>query len=193
MISLYKNMAELLPEKTVGCHKLTKFTIEKAMTRYMISPGTYIKLTHNGEVVMSNTDMEQITNVDFCIRAHGDVLIGGLGIGMILLAIQDRPEVKSITVLEKYQDVIDLVASELQLNDKVKIINADVFSWKPEKGTKYNCIYMDIWNYINSSIYKKEMVPLIRKYSHYLVSKEEDPEKFVDCWAKWEAKNNRRL
>ena len=39
--------------------------------------------------------------MDFCCYAHGDMLIGGLGIGMIILAIQDNPEVKSITVIEK--------------------------------------------------------------------------------------------
>ena len=197
MDSIYKNMADILTEKSVGNHKLTKFTVGRndlyAMVRCGISPGTYIKLTHNGEVVMSDTSMEKRTNMDFCFNAHGDVLIGGLGIGMIILAIQDRPDVRSITVLEKYQDVIDLVANDLPLNDKVRIINADVFDWRPEKGTKYNCIYMDIWNYINAEVYKKEMVPLTRKYSHYLISKDEDPKRFVDCWAKWEAKNEMRL
>ena len=41
---------------------------------------------------MSNTYMERWTNMNFCDYAHGDVLIGGLGIGLIILAIQDNPE-----------------------------------------------------------------------------------------------------
>ena len=69
--------------------------------------------------------------MNFCTHAHGDVLIGGLGIGLIILAIQDNPEVHSITVIEKNQEVIDMVATQLPLNEKVKIIQADVFLWKP--------------------------------------------------------------
>ena len=67
------------------------------------------------------------TNMDFCCNAYGDVLIGGLGIGMIILAIQDKSKVKSITVIEKNQEVIDIIAPQLKFNDKVKIICADVF------------------------------------------------------------------
>ena len=80
--------------------------------------GTYIRLTHNGECVMSDTNMEQRTNLRFCLKAYGDIIIGGLGIGMIIMAIQDKPEVKSITVIEKNQEVIDLVASQLDFNKK---------------------------------------------------------------------------
>ena len=36
---------------------------------------------------------------------------------MIIMAIQDKPEVNSITVIEKNQEVIDLVASQLKFNE----------------------------------------------------------------------------
>ena len=52
---------------------------------------------------------------------------------------------------------------------------------------------MDIWNNINSDIYTEEMMPLIKRYRKYLVSKKEDAERYIDCWAKHEAKNNMRL
>lgn len=78
---------------------------------------------------MSDTNMEKRTNSDFCINAYGDIIIGGLGIGMIIMAIQDKPEVNTITVIEKNQEVIDLVASQLNFNDKVNIVCADVFEW----------------------------------------------------------------
>lgn len=86
-----------------------------------------VRLSRRGSVVMSDTMMEKRTNREFCDEAHGDVLVGGLGIGMILMAIQDNPAVNSITVLEKHQEVIDMVAQQLPLNKKVKIICADVF------------------------------------------------------------------
>lgn len=109
------------------------------------------------------------------------------------LAIQDDPKVKSITVLEKYQEVIDMVVPQLPLNNKIKIICADVFDWKPERGQRFDCIYMDIWNFINTDVYQDEMKPLKRKYGHYLKRKDDSPKRFNKCWAEYQAKNGRRL
>lgn len=130
MSSLYENMSELLEERELNGWKLEKFEIKQNNVRAMldgITPGKYIRLTHNDECVMSDTNMEKRTNSDFCVNAHGDIIIGGLGIGMIIMAIQDEPEVNTITVIEKNQEVIDLVASQLDFNEKVNIICADVF------------------------------------------------------------------
>ena len=168
---MYKNMPELLEERENNGWKLEKFEIKQGNFRAMVDgimPGTYIRLTHNGKCVMSDTDMEQRTNLRFCLKAHGDIVVGGLGIGMIIMAIQDKPEVKSI-------------------------ICADVFEWKPERGVKYDMAYMDIWNWINEDVYKKEMQPLKRKYARFLRSKDINPNRFNECWAEYQAKNGRRL
>lgn len=196
MSSIYKNMSELLEERELNGWKLEKFEIKQDNIRARfdgITPGKYIELLHNGECVMSDTNMEKRTNSDFCINAHGDIIIDGLGIGMIIMAIQDKPEVNTITVIEKNQEVIDIVASQLNLNDKVNIICADVFEWKPERGVKYDMAYMDIWNWINEDVYKKEMQPLKRKYARFLRSKKENPRRFNKCWAEYQAKTGRRL
>lgn len=194
---MYKDMIPTLKPSKIGDFEISYFDISEkdyiAIVREGISPGRYVKLSYKGQVVMSNTDMEKRTNLDFCVKAHGDVLIGGLGIGLIIMAIQDHEQVRSITVLEKNQDVIDLVANQLPLNKKVKIVLADVFTWKPERGKKYDCIYMDIWNWINSDVYKEEMLPLKRKYAHYLKPLIESPKRFNYCWAEWQAKNDKRL
>ena len=193
---MYLDMANLLEDKKVGDWELDHFTIgERDIIGLVqgISPGTYVRLMHEGEVVMSNTDMEKRTNADFCRKAYGDVLIGGLGIGMIILAIQDKPEVKSITVIEKNQEVIDMVASQLKFNEKVKIVCADVFEWKPDRGVKYDVSYMDIWNFINKDVYENEMKPLKRRYARFLGNKKENPNRYNKCWAEYEARNGRRL
>ncbi len=195
-MGMYLEMADLLEDRQIGDWKLEKFTIDSnnLMARLQgITSGTYVRLTHKGECVMSNTNMEKRTNMDFCINAHGDVLIGGLGIGMIILAIQDKPEVKSITVIEKNQEVIDMVASQLNFNEKVNIICADVFEWKPEKGVKYDVSYMDIWNWVNEDVYEKEMKPLKRRYSRFLRSKQENPNRYNKCWVEYQARTGRRL
>ena len=190
-------MAEILKDGQAGDFTLSRFKITEndfiAKFRSGITDGTYMQLKHKGQIVMSDTNMEKRTNLNFCNKAHGNVLIGGLGIGMIVLAIQDSPEIESITIIEKYSEVIELVGTQLLLNEKVKIIQADVFDWKPDKGQKFNCIYMDIWNWINSDIYRKEMVPLTRKYGRYLIPKDMDVNRFNDCWCKYQAKHDRRI
>lgn len=195
-MQMFYNMADLLEDRENGDWKLQRFTIDKNNFRAMmegISSGTYVRLLHKGECVMSDTNMEKRTNIDFCCSAYGDVLIGGLGIGMIILAIQDKPEVKSITVIEKNEEVIDMIASQLNFNDKVKIICADVFDWKPEIGVKYDVSYMDIWNWVNRDIYEREMKPLKRKYARFLRSKAENPKRYNKCWAEYQAKTGKRL
>jgi predicted membrane-bound spermidine synthase len=163
--------------------------------RCTIPDGRYIRLL-NGSMfnscVMSNTSMEKRTNYDFIIKAHGDIFIAGLGIGLIILPIQEKAEVKSITILEKYPEVIELVGKQLPLNDKVKIIQGDVFDYEFSKGTKFDCIYFDIWNYTNSDVYE-EMKRLKKKYQKYKRSKKDNPNVYIACWAEYYAKNNRPL
>lgn len=193
---MYKNMTEILKENAVGNFYLKKFTITVNNVRAImegIEPGEYIALHGKNDIIMSNTPMEKRTNLEFCEKAHGDVLIGGLGIGLIILAIQNKEDVDSITVIEKEKDIIDLVKPQLPLNNKVKIINSDVYEWKPNDGEKYNCIYMDIWNFVNEDVYYNEMTPLVDKYDRYLVGKSDDENRFVKCWAEEEAKLGRRL
>ena len=195
---MYKNMVDYFDDKEIeiGDFKLSKFKIEKDNFRARmdgISCGDYVRLTQKDDVVMSDTDMEKETNSKFVRNAHGDVLIAGLGIGLIVLPIQDKEEVNSITIIEMNQEVIDLVTPQLPLNSKVRIIKADIFKWKPEQGTRYDVIYFDIWNYINTDIYQEEMKPLKNRFKNYLRARVDNPNRFMKCWVEHEAKNNIRI
>ena len=91
-------------------------------------PGTIVQLyDQNNELMMSDTEMERRTNRGFYLYANGDVLVGGLGIGMVLLAVQAKEDVNSVTVVELHQEIIDLVAPQLELNNKVNVICGDIF------------------------------------------------------------------
>lgn len=194
---MYKEMSNYFPEhQEIGDFKIDKFIIKPddflAIIRYGIKPGVYVRLMQkNHGVIMSDTDMEKLTNADFVKRANGSVLIGGLGIGLIVLAIQEKNDVSHIDIIEKNKEVIDLVADKIPLNSKVNIIHDDVLTYIPKH--KYDTIYMDIWNYVNIDIYNKEMSPLMKKYRKYLVSKNENEKRFIDCLAKKQAKNNTPL
>ena len=187
--------AEFLKDGEKGEWSISHFEIEKGSFMaafHGIPAGKYVRLSNRHGAMMSDTPMERRTNSDFCYTAHGDVLIGGLGIGLILLAVQDKEDIRSITVVEKEQDVIDLVAPQLPLNEKVKIVCDDIFTFKPGKGVRYDTIYMDIWQYVNSEVYR-EMVRVKRRYCHYLKPLAESPDRYLACWAEWEAKHDARL
>lgn len=192
---MYKDMTEILEDRKIGDFAISKFEITendfRAIYRDGIPVGKYVWLTHNSECVMSNTPMEKRTNREFVCNAHGNVLIGGLGIGLIILAIQEKEEVSHITIVEKNKEVIDLVADQLPLNEKVEIVNADIFEYVPTE--KYNTIYIDIWNWVDSDIYREEMKPLIQRYRKHLVKKSEDENRYIDCWCKRQAKNDTEI
>lgn len=188
----WPNLYELLPEMECDSFLLTKFRGEDA---WQIPPGNYVRLERKprslmGDIIMSDTPMEKRTNAMAVIKATGDVLIGGFGLGMIVLAMQDKPNVSSITVIENNKEIIDNIAAVLPLNNKVTVIHDDVYEWKPQRGRKYDTIWLDIWDNINSDIYKEEMIPLKNKYRRYL---SKSPQHWIKCWAELEARYDRRL
>jgi hypothetical protein len=188
---MYKEMSVLLEEGKIGNFELEKFQISKENRPFRcdIPNGKYIRLVNksNGECVMSDTPMEKRTNYRFLEEAHGDVLIGGLGIGMIIIPIQEKIEVKSITILEKNPEVIELVGKQLPLNNKVTVIEGDIFTYELAKGTKFDSIYFDIWSYINTDVWI-EMKALKIKYRKHKQSSKINPNSFIKCWAEIEAK-----
>jgi spermidine synthase len=146
----FPTIADIVPEGIKGIAKIEHFKVSEddskmsIFRREYVPVGKYTRLrVHNG-IMMSDTNMEQRTNYEVKSKSHGNVLIAGLGIGMILKPILEKPEVSSVLVIEKYQDVIDLVASYYE-HPKLTVVCADIFDWKPEKDQKFNAIYFDIW------------------------------------------------
>lgn len=182
----------VLEDREINGYKLQNFHIKEndAYAIYHgIDTGDHIRLVHNGEVVMSDTKMERLTNQEFLNEAHGKVLIGGLGIGLILLPLLEDDEITEITVVEYSQEVIDMVSPQLPKCDKLRIVQGDVFTYVPEH--LYNTIYMDIWNSINSDVYMNEMVPLMDRYAAYVDYT--DDQCYMGCWASYEAENDLEL
>lgn len=145
----------------------------------VITEGVYtiLKNKHTGEIIMSDTPMEHDTNKTAVEKATGNVLIAGLGIGMILLPIQLKQEVTQITVVEKHQELIDLIAPQLPLNKKVNIVSADIHEFKTDQ--KYDTIYFDIWSYIDGNTVK-EHDKLRRQFQRNL--NENNPLRYMGSW-----------
>ena len=128
-----------------------------------VKPGNYKKLTRNGKLIMSNTQAEMQDQSYFVYKAHGNVLINGLGLGCALAKILEKEDVKFVTVIENSKDVIKLIAPFFKEDSRVNIIHSDAFEWKPPKGVRYNAVWHDIWDDICGDNLP-EMTKLHRKY-----------------------------
>lgn len=191
----YKKMCEIIPVLETTSHKvihkvltLEEVKVEKFraiwdIERYRevvgLEPGTYVVLfdKEKKEIVMSDTWMEQYTNDEIIRKAHGNVLIAGLGIGLILLPMQEKAEVESITIIEKSQELIDTMKLYLPLNNKIRIVQGDIFQYETKE--QYDTIYFDIWNHISTDNYE-EMKKLHKKFRKNL--NKQNPNKIIDSW-----------
>lgn len=176
-----------VPDGERGPWKVETFTIDKhqeAMSRIRamqhpleaVSAGTYKRLTRNGSVIMSNTQMEIRTHSYFIARAaKGSILINGLGLGMALTAILLKPGVTDVTVIEKDRDVIALVGPHFKSDPRVTIIWSDAMKWQPPKGKRYHAVWHDIWDDINEDNLPA-MKTLTRRYARRT--------DWQGCWAR---------
>jgi len=150
---------------------------------FTMLPGKYVRLAVNKQLMMSDTRMERLSNQEFIQRANGHVLIAGLGIGLIIENIKDKLAtgmVQSITVIEKYKDVIKLVKPYFK-HEKIKIVEADIMDWQPPTGMKYDTIYFDIWPTIC-----EDNLPEISKLHNRFKFKvnRSNPKWFMNSWMK---------
>lgn len=149
--------------------------------------GTYLELrrkNYYNDVVMSDTPMEFKTNKEVIDKSNGNVLIAGLGIGAILLLIQEKEEVDKIIVVEKSLELINLISPCLPLNKKVKIIHEDIFEFETKE--KFDTIYFDIWDNVCSKNYY-EMKKLEKEFKKNLNKKND--KKFISSWRFEDCKN----
>lgn len=166
-----------VPEGTSGEWKVVKYTvtdsdlgiynlrlIRDGQYQRILPPGSYTRLTQGRETVMSDTPAEAHEHFRLYHAAKGRVLLNGLGLGFGLAAILRKPEVTSVTVIEKSEDVIKLVAPSIK-DPRVDIIHADALEWTPPKGVRYDVVWHDIWTNIMNSDDKPTATKLRRKYA----------------------------
>lgn len=196
MKGVYEIFNDFETSKSVGCAELRKFELDERASnatrlRELLngfpgeycSPGKYVKLYVDGELVMSDTDMEKDSNREVINRACGDVLLVGLGIGLLLHNLRQKIQegvVRSVTVYEKEQNVIDLVAPYYRDIPNLKIVCRDIMEYRPPKEEKYDTIYFDIWPTID---YERNL-PEIRMLHNRWKFRKRDGNAFMNSWMK---------
>jgi hypothetical protein len=153
-------------------------TAEEAEMRNarIIPPGEYVSLrrratpeetadvyedgsTFNGWVpIMSDTPSEIHGHDDAFERAHGNVLITGLGLGVVVSALLAKPEVEHITVVEIDRDVIALTGPYYEDETRVTIVNMDAMGYAATRQRArvdpplrdFDFAWHDIWSTISN-------------------------------------------
>lgn len=106
-------------------------------------------LRQNNEVWMMDVPSETNTIDPHCAKAHGNTLTFGLGIGYFIFTALMNPKVKSVTVVERSKEVIELfketILPQFDHPEKVHIIEGDAFDYFNEPFiSKYDYVLIDI-------------------------------------------------
>lgn len=184
-----------IPEGTSGTHRIVHehkppgTVLELASIRTAILAGhgqrgvqfdfptRWHKLVYEGGTWMTDYPIEQI-QIDHHLEAmHGDVLVGGLGLGYAAVKLCERDEIESVTVIELSQDVINLVAPHVA-HPKLTVICADLDKWVVDQAKLgerwFDFAFYDTWQSDGEGTFHHTVIPL-RTNSEGLVGG-------VACW-----------
>lgn len=133
----------------------------------VLPPGSYTRLNERGvyDPWMSDTPAELFDLRDFVQEATGNILLNGLGLGVVLDMCLAKEYVTHATVIEISHELIDLIGPHYQTKypNRVTIIHGDALEYTPKRGTRFNAVWHDIWPSISADNLET-MKTLHRKY-----------------------------
>ncbi len=112
---------------------------------------TFPAVLEGGNEWMTLTPVDIDTSDEAIAAARGKIVTFGLGLGYYAYMVSEKPEVSSITVVEKSPDVIRLferyILPQFPHREKVKIINADAFEYAEKTMPKehFDLAFVDTW------------------------------------------------
>ena len=132
-----------IPEGTSGEFSIQKITTNHIGGRDEPQDTSTVLYKDGIENIMQDTTHEYDEHQPLWDNATGDVLIGGLGIGFVNQKLIDNPNVTSVTIVEKNQEVIDLVWNSCPKDGTFTIIQDDIETWEPT--SHYDVAWFDTW------------------------------------------------
>lgn len=110
---------------------------------------SFLALSYKGEIWMNISPNEINTMQPSINEAKGNVLVYGLGLGYYPFMIALKDDVKSITIIEKDKNIIDIFKKNLfqffKNKEKINIVEADAFDYL-ESSPKYDYVFVDLWH-----------------------------------------------
>ena len=136
---------QLFPYDDIKMHGYEEYS----QIGYFSSKFPYLALTEGNNIWMSLNPNEIETMKPYIEKGKGNVLVLGLGMGYVPYMLSSKKEVKSITIIEKDQDIIDLFNSliwpKFVNKEKIKIIKDDAIAFT-KKHQNYDYIFADLWH-----------------------------------------------
>lgn len=75
----------------------------------------------------------------------GNVLVAGLGLGLILHHLVKRDDINKIVVVEIDPEVISFISPYIPKDNRINIINANFFTFCIDNKEHYNTAIIDLW------------------------------------------------
>jgi hypothetical protein len=121
-------------------------------------------LYHNG-IPWMGTDKEFMHPKDTLYSqydlAYGDVLLTGLGFGILAVALAQKDTVSSVTVLELNSDVIKAFLNSNPENDKIKIVLGNATNYVTD--STYDCLFPDHYEFQSDSWKLNDMASIFKR------------------------------
>lgn len=125
----------------------------------------------DGNEWMTLTPVDLDTSDEAIDAAHGRVVTFGLGLGYYAYMCARKPEVESITVIERSPDVIRLfrkhILPQFEHSEKVRIIESDAFEYAEHKmpAERYDVAFVDTWRDASDGAPMRERMKPLEKLS----------------------------
>ena len=103
-------------------------------------------------ITWMTSDQSEVSGMDAHAKAaYGDVLIAGLGLGVLPWLAAKNLNVRSVTVVEIRPEVIELIAPVIA-NQKTVIIQGDVWEHIDRHPETYDFIDLDLWPEVGAAV-----------------------------------------
>jgi len=112
----------------------------------------------------------------------GEVLINGLGLGVLVHGLLTLPNVTRIDVVEIDPDVLALVGPHYAKDPRVNLIEGDAYTYRFPVGARWSVVWHDVWLDICADNLK-DVERLKRRYGTRC--------EWQGAWGEWEARRDR--
>lgn len=110
----------------------------------------YPAVLENGREWMTVTPNEVATMAPALARVRGDVAAMGLGLGYFAYMASEKPDVRSVTVIERDADVIALferyLLPQFAHGEKLRVVRADAFDFARDSLAGFDYAFVDLWH-----------------------------------------------
>ena len=122
---------------------------ENSQIGYFTNKFSYLALTEKNNIWMSLNPNEIETMKPYIEKGKGNVLVLGLGMGYVTYMLSRKEDVRSVLIVERDKDIINLFKSLIWPNfahkGKIKIIEGDAIEYV-KKNNQFDYIFADLWH-----------------------------------------------